>query len=403
MNNNHKYKVYLDCSEIRCKPSAVLTSKIFNYILENGHTIERNLKEADILIMNACGASDPLEKTSIDNIKIFLKNRKKEALVVMLGCLPKINPKILQPLSNQIIVLSNTSDLDFYLYRTIKYNALAIDYIDQRIYSQLKLDYHDGAFGALLKKVEKIYRSKWSDERFEVEICQGCPFQCSYCAMNRSRGNHVVSRQPSEILLDLGNHLKEDKIITLVADDCGGYGMDIDSSLPTLIHEIHNKFPQNGIDIYYLNPYWIQRYEEEYMELFQTTRIDSVTIPIQSGSDRILSKMNRHYKADNINNIAKKIKKISPHTTVVTHLMVGFPGEKLKDYIKTIRAIHNYDICNPIVYSDRPDTKSSIMPNKDSNFKKKAKHLFLLILCTINFIFKKSTRQTLNRMIKRNR
>lgn len=400
MNTNPKYKVYLDCSEIRCKPSAVMTSKIFNYILKNGHTIETNIKKADILIMNACGASDPREKTSIDNIKIFLKKRKTNALVFMVGCLPKINPAVLQPLCNQVIVLSDSSELDTYLYRKVKYNDLEVDYIDHRIYNQLKINYHDGAFGIVLKKAEQIYRNKWADERFEVEICQGCPFQCSYCAMNRSRGNHIVSRQSSDILSDLNKHLKKNKIITLVADDCGGYGMDIGSTLPTLIREIHNHFPQNGIDIYYLNPYWIQRYEEEYMELFQTTRIDSVTIPIQSGSDRILKKMNRHYNADNINRIAKRIKSISPHTTIVTHLMVGFPGEKLCDYMKTIHALRNYDICNPIIYSDRPGTPSSEMPNKDGNFKKKTKHLLLLFLCTINFVLKKSTRQTLSRMIR---
>ena len=399
---NGIYNVFLDSTEIRCKPNSVLTSRLLNYILSNGHNFVEKISDADFIVLNTCGADDFREKTSIDRIRIYKKLMKSGSKIVFVGCLTKINVDALVDYLADIIVIQDNNKLDDFFYISRKYEDIRIDYIDDRIYDKLKIPLHDGAFGKIFKRVEGLYRREWQKKRVDIEICEGCPFNCSYCAMTRSRGKTVVSRDSRDIIEDIGKLVSGNKIISLVADDCGSYGIDIKADLCDLMIKISDKFPQNPLDIYYMNPHWIERFGDRYIDMIKKVSLSAITIPVQSGSNKIIKKMNRKYDIHKIIDVIKKIRKISPKTVVVTHLMVGFPGETTMDFIKTILIIRHFDVCNPIIYSERPGTVSSTMPDKKSGFTKFIRHKVLMMFCVIAFGCKFIYKPIINKLSLRN-
>lgn len=391
----HVYNVYLDCTEIRCKSSSVLASNIYKYLEENGHNVVESMQQADYIILNTCGADSFREKASIDRISVYKKKSRKLKKIIFLGCLTKINRELLDSYASDIVVIQDNNSLDELFFNCIKYSDVNVRYIDNRIYEKLSIPLYDGAFGALSKSFEKVFRNNWQSRRFHVEISQGCAMNCSFCAIPYARGKKVVSRGIAEVISDIEKYYTDDKIITLVADDCGSYGIDINSSLPELLWEINSKYPDKPVDIYYINPFWLEHNADEYLEIIKRMNIASINISLQSGSNRVIEKMNRKYDIGNIKKIIKKIRKVSPQTIIITHLMVGFPGERYSDFWDTLSVVRYFDFCNPIVYTDRPRTRSYEMQDKNSNFTKAVRHKILMAYSIFWFLLRKLMRVVL--------
>ncbi len=388
----HFYNVYLDCTEIRCKSSSVLASNIYKYLEENGHNVVNSIQQADYIILNTCGADSFREKASIDRIDIYKKKSQKVKKIIFLGCLTKINKTLLDGYASDIVVFQDNNLLDELFYNNVKYCDVNTRYIDNRIYEKLSIPLHDGALGIISKSFEKVFRNKWQSNRFFVEISRGCAMNCGFCAIPNARGKKVVSREKHDIIADIEQHYSSDKILSLVADDCGSYGVDIKSNLPSLICDINSRYPDKPIDINYINPFWLENNADQYLKIIKEMNIVSINISLQSGSNRIIKKMNRRYDINKIKEIIRKIRKESPQAILSTHLMVGFPGERLADFFSSLFMVSYFDFCNPIIYTDRPGTMSYEMQDKNSHLTKFVKHKILMIYCIVWYMLKKFSR-----------
>jgi tRNA-2-methylthio-N6-dimethylallyladenosine synthase len=96
--------------------------------------------------------------------------------------------------------------------------------------------------------------------------------------------------------------------------------------------------------------------------------------------------MNRGYSFAQIKEFLSKIRKVSPDTFIITHFMVGFPGETWIDFLKTLKTIIYFDFAHVIIYSDREGTPSSLFENKVSPYTKTCRFLIINIFLYINFI-----------------
>ena len=221
---------------------------------------------------------------------------------------------------------------------------------------------------------------------FFVKIGEGCVGNCSYCIIKKAK-NRIISRKIEDILLDIKNNIDEqkEKNIVLIADDCGSYGIDIGTNIIELLFQIGNHFPSLGIDIYYLYPKWIEKMGNKLLNIFKQVNINSINIPIQSGSLKVLKSMNRSYDLERIFQFINMLKKISPETMVFTHYLVGFPGESFKDFLKTISTIPYFHNFYPFAYSSRKGTKSNEFPNEIPNIMKRIRVTIILIMLYMNF------------------
>jgi tRNA A37 methylthiotransferase MiaB len=392
------YNVYLDTNFSNCVPNLIGISMIYRYLIENGHKITNNILTADFIIINSCGYSNKAQDISIQLFNKYYYLKKKNAKIILYGCLVKINKERLIPLDLYLISFNDKYKLDKFFYNGKKFDTIK-PYCDQEtrnnIIEEKKLfDFWENIpyllsklFGIFFKKIRINYNHIITHlrhtDRIFVEICKGCVSNCSYCAIKKAKGN-PVSRIIEDIILDIKNKYNSSKKIFLVADDCGSFGFDIDTNLIKLINEIKKKYPGSSIDLNYLNPLWLDKYSSEYISLFRNNKINFVTIPMQSGSNKIIKNMNRYYDVKKVINTIKKIKKVSPKTVIMSHFIVGYPGENTKDFFKTLSVIKFFDYFQIFKYSDIQGTKSISHTNKKSNIIKSFR--WFLIILFINYI-----------------
>lgn len=395
-----KYKVYLDSTHFACKSNGIITSKMYRYLVQNGHEITHEKGEADYSIISTCGFHEGWADLTIEVINILLENCKPNMKIITIGCLNKIDSDRLKEFGNKVIILDKSTNrelngrhdnsyikgmdvekLDSIFMNSIAYQDLKGEFLTEEI----KIDsgianHHKSDPGFLDKTARRLYHhvlnrpysKKILDEflakdKVFIEISRGCVGQCSYCIIKKARGN-VVSRSTSEILNDIRLVYESGKSLFLVSDDCASYGVDIKSDFPQLLMKINNEFPNIPIDINYINPFFLMKQEEKYLEVFRKLNIRFAHISMQSGSNRMIKLMNRHYDVKSIKNFIKKINKISPQTILTTSIIVGHPNEKFTDFLKTLSIIRYFDFNAIFPYSDRANTKSSLMENKNSSF-----------------------------------
>ena len=168
-------------------------------------------------------------------------------------------------------------------------------------------------------------------------------------------------------------HMLNINELTIIAQDTSKYGIDINSSLATLLTKISEKNYFKWIRVLYLYP---DEITDELIQVFK--KYDSIVkyfdIPIQHCNNRILKAMNRRGSKELIIDLVNKIRKEIPNAIVRTTLIVGFPGEtdeefnELVDFIDEIK----FDHLGAFTYSAEDDTKAALMDNQiDESIKQK--------------------------------
>lgn len=363
-----------------CKPNKLLTYKLHRYLTANMHELTADVSQADFVILNTCGFTQEAEGRALMLLKGYLRKGKRDVRIISVGCLNRIAPEVLErELEDGVVVLKRESDLDRFFKNRIAYDDMREEYIEDDNVRGVNAELYDRSVGLyyylqsavkrtypLLKRslyLERLFNEIDQTNKSFVQIGTGCVGNCSYCIIKKARGS-PVSRDVRDILEDIRRVYTPDKSVYLVADDCGSYGCDIGVSLPFLLRKIHEAYPDLTIDLNYVNPVWLERQEEEFLTIFEQIRIGSVNISLQSGSNRIIKRMNRQYDVKRIRSIVERLKKSSPSTHIWTHCIVGFPGETWLDFLKTVRLVHRLHFAYSFGYSDRTGTDSSRMKGK---------------------------------------
>jgi tRNA A37 methylthiotransferase MiaB len=392
------YKVYIDSAAWMCEGNIIGTSRIYRYLLENGHGITTKPSEADFIIINSCGFIKDREHLSVYLFENFNSQKKEKAKIIMFGCLIKINQKLIESLDLIPIDLNEGNKFDEIFFNKTKFGNIS-PYCDKSTIEKLfvaKKTTQESEFISFLlsrfmshfsKKIRLNYNNIFNRVQFKdktlVQICNGCIFNCNYCVIRTAKGG-VSSRNIDEIIADIEKLYDPTKCVFLVADDCGSYGLDIKTNLFDLLYKINKRFPDLKIELDAINPYWLEKYPDEFIKLFSEFNINYVTIPVQSGSNRILKDMNRNYNIKKIQNIIKKIKKVSPKTAIYTHFIICHPREKFIDYIKSIYCSMYFDLPIVLVYSGHEDSTNTTITDNQSRFANVYRYTFFMLF--LNFV-----------------
>jgi len=397
------YNVLISTLTASCRPSSVQSGQIYHYLESNNHRLVKDESKADFIILNTCGFINWFEESTELVVKHFLNLKRKVKLIVV-GCMIKINrDKIAK--YNEVIIIDDLKDLDKFFYTKEKFQDTKI-FFNNEIYSYLKsgvkvrkhksLDNYVSFINGIARfstvlnispfPFNKIVERHSGKGNFFVKIGEGCVGNCSYCVIKKAK-NRLISRPMEDILLDIRNHIdkQKEKNVILIADDCGSYGIDIGTNFIELLNQIGNHFPSIGIGIYYLYPKWIEKYGKDLLKVFRKLKIDNINIPIQSGSQKVLNLMNRKYNLGKIFQFINALKKISPKTLVHTHFLIGFPGARFKDFLKTLSTIPYFHYFQAFTYSNRKGTKSSEFTETVSEFMKQLEKNIVIVLLFIRF------------------
>lgn len=224
----------------------------------------------------------------------------------------------------------------------------------------LKLNEHMSDFW----NINPAYESKF--EAF-VPIQNGCDKFCTFCAVPYTRGREV-SRPSTEILEEVKNLVEQDyKSITLLGQNVNSYGLDKkgeEISFPELLRQIgeYGKFSGKEFWVYFTSPHPRDMTDDVIEVIAEYDCLaKQIHLPVQSGDDKVLIRMNRKHNMEKYRHIVHSIRKLIPQATLFTDIIVGFTGETDQQFESTRRIMEEfkYNMAYIAQYSVRPGATSS--------------------------------------------
>lgn len=338
-----------------CDKNLVDTEMMLGQLAERGYSFTDDESQADIAIINTCCFIGDAKEESIQAILEMaeLKNKGQLKALLVCGCLA-------QRYQNEIH--EEIPEVDAIL------GTMAIDKITETLDDVLK--------GSGLDRLEDINRSPVCGLPRSVttgghfaylKIAEGCAKRCTYCIIPKVRGNY--RSVPMEILLKEAEKLALDgvKELILVAQETTLYGVDLygKKMLPGLLRKLCEI---SGI-------YWIRLlycYPEEITdELIQVIKEEEkvcsyLDMPIQHASDRILKRMGRFTRREELEGVIEKLREEIPDICLRTTLITGFPGETQEDHEELLDFVDQteFDRLGVFTYSQEEDTPAAQMPDQ---------------------------------------
>lgn len=227
--------------------------------------------------------------------------------------------------------------------------------------------------------VEPTYSSKL--EAF-IPIQNGCNKFCTYCAVPYTRGREV-SRPSSEIIVELKNLIdRGNKIITLLGQNVNSYGLDKkgeELSFAELLSQIGEYGNECGKEflVYFTSPH-PHDMTEDVIDMVAKYHVlgKQFHLPLQSGDDDVLERMNRNYTFSDYMKIVESIRKKVPSATLFTDIIVGFSGETKEQFEKSVESIRlaRYNMIYAAMYSVRPGAKAARWEDDIEHKEKSRRH-----------------------------
>ncbi len=334
-----------------CKVNTYESEVIKSLFLKNGYDMAFGPENADVFVVNTCSVTNQADSKSRKVIR-NLKRLNASAIMVVCGCSSQHHKEELNALGIDILIGNKDKTKIVDLVNNFKNNH-------ERIVSFSSLQNEE---------FEDMFLENYQDRtRAFVKIQDGCNNFCTYCIIPYIRGN-IRNKDFDKAILEIkelvSNGYKE---IVLTGIHTGSY-----PQLTNLIKEI-SKF--DGLERIRISSIEATELDDDFLEeLKNNPKIcNHLHIPIQSGSNDVLIKMNRKYNLDEYERIIKKIRDIRPKINITTDLIVGFPTEteeNFRESLETVKRI-KFGKVHVFPYSKRDGTGASRMKNVVSDKDKK--------------------------------
>ena len=330
-------KIYLEI--YGCTANKSDASLIKGILKKESHEIVEKIDDADAIVILTCTVIGTTEQRMLSRLREFGKTGKK---IIVTGCMATVQSELVKSIVPYARLLSP------------RYAYHILDVIDDK-----KVSFKTG---------NKTLLSKYyGDITAPISIAEGCRFECSYCITSIARGK-LKSYPIDEIKQDVCSALRQGcKEIQLTAQDTSSYGFDLGYDLGDLLTGVCKHKGKYRIRVGMMNPYTALKNTDSIIKSFDDNKIYKfLHMPIQSGDNYILKKMNRKYTVDNFLEIIKKFREKHKDITVSTDIIVGFPTETDEQFQHTIDLLKKIkpDITNITRYSARPYTKSKSMEGR---------------------------------------
>jgi ribosomal protein S12 methylthiotransferase len=333
-----------------CENNTFFLSKVRRYFQLNGHTVTDAPGDVDLVFVGGCAVTDAMRGRCEKTI-LKIMQQLGRARFVIFGCLAAF-PEELRSLFGRegerfhIIPYRASHQLDELIRARIPYESVSVSQLQGHV----------------------PYQPRMGPDDTYVLIAQGCVNDCSYCNIKKVKGN-VLSR-PEESIEGEVQVLYNSGIrtVTLLADDCGSYGMDRNSNLPTLLARLGRAAPDMHFKLYTVFPSLFLRYAEQLDPLLAERRVPYVCLPVQSASRRVLGLMNRRYDPDDLAGAVKRLKALDPDVFVYSHFIFNFPTETWEEFEQSVAFSRHFDQSVFIGYGENSGTRAAgLFPKCDDS------------------------------------
>ena len=320
-----------------------LDSQLMIGLLEKRGLIQTDSeKDADLIIYNTCSIRDLAERKVMGKLGI-LSRKKKRALIGIAGCMVSLKKEKLIKKFGHIDFLigtNNVHEINNILDKHLKTKEKGI-HISEK--SPVDIDY--------------LAAKRESSVKAYVSIMRGCNNFCTYCVVPFARGREIS--RPANQIIDEVKHLvdKGYKEVMLLGQNVNSYGKGSSISFAELLGKLDSINGLERIRFLTSNPHDMTR-DIMYAMKDLPSVCEFLHFPFQSGSDRVLKKMNRKYTKNEYLEKAAALKEIVPNIKLGTDIIVGFPTETDEDYQDTIDVFTKigFSLAFIFAYSPRKNT-----------------------------------------------
>ncbi len=339
-----------------CQQSVNDGERLKGVLLDVGFAITEKPAEADLILFNTCAVREHAEQRMYGNLGALktLKEKKSSLVIGVCGCMAEEK--------STVDKLRRS-----YPYVDLILGTNAADLLPQILAERLSTRKRALRLPPLREEVvEEVPLQRDSDTKAFLPIMYGCDNHCSYCIVPLVRGKER-SRASADIIKEFHGLVEKGyKEITLLGQNVNSYGKGLAetidfSDLLGLLCETPGDYK-----VRFMTSHPKDATRKMIDTMVQNKALcKHLHLPVQSGSNDILARMNRNYTAEEYLGLIRYAKEQCPEMTFSSDIMVGFPGESEQDFEDTLRLIKQVEFTQlfTFIYSKRPGTKAAELPD----------------------------------------
>jgi tRNA-2-methylthio-N6-dimethylallyladenosine synthase len=335
-----------------CQMNEYDSERVAGLLEQHDYGLTDTPEDADLILLNTCAIREKAEEKVFSRLGALktLKRLRPEVLIGVMGCMAQLAPRRIQERAPHV-------DLVF--------GSPAIARVAELVERARRGPVVETGEAPLLKLTARPARR--DTLRAFVTVMEGCEKFCTFCVVPRTRGRER-SHSPDVVVAeirDLAAHGCRE--VTLLGQTVNAYGRDLNppTDLADLLERVDAIPGIERIRFTTSNPYNLTP------RLIHALRdvpkvVEHLHLPVQSGSDRVLARMNRGYTRARYLDLIAALRETVPEIALSTDLIVGFPGETDDDFEETVEVVERvaYDNVFAFRYSARPGTPAAAMPEQ---------------------------------------
>lgn len=342
---------------VGCQMNAKDSEKLLGILMEIGYEETEEEDRADLVVYNTCTVRENANQKvygRLGHLK-HLKKQNPNLKIVLCGCMMQ-EPNVAQTIKRS------------YRFVDVVFGTHNIFKLAELLYTRhesgdMVMDIWDGTEDI----VEDLPAERKYAFKSGVNIMFGCNNFCSYCIVPYVRGRER-SREPEEIIGEIEELVADGVVeVMLLGQNVNSYGKTLRQpiSFAQLLRRVERVEGLQRIRFMTSHP---KDLSDELIEVMRDSKkiCRHLHLPLQSGSSRILERMNRHYTKESYLKLADKIRTAMPDISLTTDIIVGFPGETEEDFQETMDVVRRvrYDSAFTFIYSKRTGTPAAAMENQ---------------------------------------
>lgn len=334
-----------------CQLNESDSEKLCGVLEQIGFERTENDSEADFIIFNTCAIRENAEDRLFGNLGELkrIKKANKNLIIAVCGCMMKVSENVdrIKKSFNYVDIVFDPQQIHLlptFLWKHIETSKQNIEVGD--------LDYIVEDDLIPVKRARKF--------RAFVPIMYGCNNFCTYCIVPYTRGRER-SRDFDSIVSELEDLAKQGyKEVMLLGQNVNSYSSPDGKTFPDLLRRAAQIDGFSRVRFMSSHPKDISDEVIDIMAEYPNIE-KHLHLPLQSGSDRILKRMNRTYDSEKYLRTAMRFRELVPEGTISTDIIVGFPGETEEDFEDTLKMVEKvrYDSAFTFQYSVRPGTPAA--------------------------------------------
>ena len=340
-----------------CQMNARDSEKLVGILEQIGYVEESDEEKADFVIYNTCTVRENANQRVYGRLGQLgrIKKKNPHMMIALCGCMMQ-EPEVVEKLKKSYRFV----DLIFGTHNIYKFAELLETHMES---GRMVID--------IWKDTDKIVEDLPVERKYPfksgVNIMFGCNNFCSYCIVPYVRGRER-SRDPKAIIREIEKLVADGVVeVMLLGQNVNSYGKTLEDPITfaQLLQEIEKI---DGLErIRFMTSHPKDLSDELIRVMAESKKIcRHLHLPVQSGSTRILEKMNRRYTKEGYLDLAKRIKSAIPDISLTTDIIVGFPGETEEDFQETLDVVRKvrYDSAFTFIYSKRTGTPAAVMEDQ---------------------------------------